>query len=105
MSRSHKKVPVVTIRNKKGKHYAKRKVRRTSGIISGCHYKRFYESYDIVDYRWFGFEEVRLNKLFRHAAKLVRKFLKGKLDTEEYDLFKIYDTLRDYKNTFDYINK
>lgn len=54
MSRSTKRPYIVDSAFKKfGKKMASRKVRRSSDVNNGCHYKRFYEQYDICEYKWY----------------------------------------------------
>ena len=60
MSRSRKKHPVVSdySRSKNGtkldKRLASKQVRNHDGFIpDGCHYKLFYNSWNIHDYKWY----------------------------------------------------
>jgi len=57
MSRSYKKTPISTCaKNKKGKKEASKKVRKIDDIGNGSNYKKYYNSWDICDYKcWIGF--------------------------------------------------
>jgi hypothetical protein len=52
MSRSCKKVPIIKYGGygKHGKHWANKRVRKVD-LSDGNNYRRFYESWDIFDYR------------------------------------------------------
>jgi hypothetical protein len=62
MSRSYKRVPGYTcgygtVERKFEKSKANRKVRRMTGIVNGMMYKKFYNSWDICDYKFLFFSK------------------------------------------------
>jgi len=56
VSRTYRKYPSVTdtgcIHKKYAKRFANKRVRKNWEISNGCNYKRLYNPYDIVDYRY-----------------------------------------------------
>ncbi len=51
MSRSYRKTPGWVDRNPFGKNQANRRVRRTPNVPDGKVYRKFYQMYDICDYK------------------------------------------------------
>lgn len=52
MSRSFKKTPIVKDRRVGGKKFANHKVRRSKDVPNGKAYRKFYNSYDISDFKY-----------------------------------------------------
>jgi hypothetical protein len=55
MARSYKKEPWAKIGSPSDKYLASRKLRRQGkfwDLADGAHYKRFYDQWDICDYKW-----------------------------------------------------
>lgn len=106
MSRSKKKTPCFTIGCKKLKRDAHRTVRRFKGELkSGCYYKKLYQSYDIIDYRFYEHVQLHNNRKFRELAKVVRDIVKGRVSIDNYNIADILDKLEEYEDSFRYFKK
>ena len=57
MSRSHKKVWGSKDRNPWAKNYANRKLRYKTNVPNGGNYKKFTQSYDICDWKFFWYSK------------------------------------------------
>ena len=84
MSRSYKKHDIVKDpANKAMKRYANKKVRHTKNIPNGKAYKKFFESWDICDYRWIwtredairNFEQAPANSWIKNHFETLEKYL------------------------------
>ena len=106
MSRSRRKSPCFHIGCPKEKRTANRLVRRYKGELSnGNFYKKLYESYSIIDWIMFDERQVRKNKEFRRAAKIIRKVWQGKEPPHKYNFRELLEILEDTKDSFWYTNK
>lgn len=65
MSRSFKKTPIVKDRRVGGKKFANHKVRRSEDVPNGKAYRKFYNSYDISDFK-FRRTKMRYVKMWNH---------------------------------------
>lgn len=84
MSRSYKKHPFYKCKITKGKHFAKRAVRRYTGDIkSGMQYKRLYCSWAVIDYTVKA--EHHRHEAFQKIKQMKKKLLTEKLTEEEFN--------------------
>ena len=76
MSRSYKKHPSWSSDGSAWKRYSKRQaskaVRRSTIVADGRFYKKLYNSYDIVDYKYVWFSERELEKEWLFNAHKMR---------------------------------
>ena len=106
MSRSRRKRPCYHIGCSKNKRIANRLVRRYKGELGNyCFYKKLYESYNIIDYIYLDYEQLRMNKLFRRIAKIVRDMDKGRIPLNSYSLNELKEILEETKDSFLWTNK
>ena len=61
MSRSFKHVPGFCDRSKDGKKFANRKIRNTEDVPNGRAFRKFYDPYNICDWKalFFSLEEIK----------------------------------------------
>lgn len=106
MSRSRRKHPCFHIGSPKNKKVASKLVRRYRGEL-GSHsfYKKLYESYDIIDWIDLSYEQLRKNKEFRKAARIIRDIYKGRVPVHKYNLRELVRILEDTKDSFLWTNK
>lgn len=106
MSRSHRKHPCYHIGCPANKKVANKFIRRYKGEIGNYNfYKKLYESYNIIDWCWYDYTQIRKNKEFRKAAKIIRDIAKGRVPIFKYNLLELKETLINTAESFSFIHK